>query len=306
MNKTVIVIAGPTAVGKTAVAIQLAQHFQTSIISADSRQCFRELNIGVAKPSPDELDLVPHYFIDSHSILEPVDAAVYEQYALEKLHTIFSSNNIAILTGGTGLYIKALCEGLDQMPAIPPATRQEVRDGFYSFGMEWLQQQVELLDPVYFHSGEIQNPHRLMRALEFVKATGESIKTYQKGKPEHRPFNIVKIGLQLPREILNERINLRVDAMVRDGLVAEARSLIACQHLPALQTVGYREIFDHFNGLSSLDAAIEFIKRNTRQYAKRQMTWFKKDTAFSWFNPGDNAAVVTFAEQEILSKNTSY
>jgi tRNA dimethylallyltransferase len=299
LNKTVIVIAGPTAVGKTAVAIQLAQHFNTSIISADSRQCFRELNIGVAKPAPGELNLVPHYFINSHSITEPVDAAVYEQYALEKLDSIFSGKNIAIVSGGTGLYIKSLCEGLDQMPAIPPATRQEVRDGFYSFGMQWLQQQVEQFDPLFFQSGEIQNPHRLMRALEFVKATGKSIKTYQKGKPEQRPFNIIKIGLHLPREILYERINNRVDDMIKEGLVAEARSLIVYQHLPALQTVGYRELFDHFNGLSSLDAAIEFIKRNTRQYAKRQMTWFKKDPAFNWFSPDDHASIIAFANKTI-------
>ena len=299
MNKTIIVVAGPTAVGKTAVAIQLAQYFNTSIINADSRQCFRELNIGVAKPSVAELAAVPHYFINSHSITEKVDAAVYEQYALEKLQDIFSSKDVAIVAGGTGLYIKALCDGMDQMPAIPDEIRQQARNGFYEFGIEWLQQQVQQLDPLFFRTGEIQNPHRLMRALEFVKATGESIKTYQKGRPEQRPFNIVKIGLELPREALYENINTRVELMLQQGLLEEVKSLLAYQHLTALQTVGYRELFDHLNGLCSLEAAIEFIKRNTRQYAKRQMTWFKKDTAITWFNAKAETEILSYTGEQI-------
>ena len=302
LKKTIIVIAGSTAVGKTAVAVQLARYFKTSIVSADSRQCFRELNIGVAKPSVAELAAVPHYFINSHSITEQVDAAVYEQYALQKLQEIFAEKDVAIVVGGTGLYIKALCEGMDQMPSIPTNIRQEVRSGFYEHGIEWLQQQVAELDPLFFSVGEIQNPHRLMRALEFVKATGQSIKTYQKGRPEQRPFNIVKISLELPRDFLNERINTRVDQMMKEGLVEEVRSLIPYQHLQALQTVGYRELFDHFNGLSSLDAAVEFIKRNTRQYAKRQMTWFKKDAEFTWYSPMDLTGILSFANHALKQK----
>lgn len=297
MNKTIIVIAGPTAVGKTAVAVRLATWFNTSIISADSRQCYRELNIGVAKPAVEELEAVPHYFINSHSIHQQVDAAVYEQYALQTLSELFRQQDVVVVAGGTGLYLKALCEGIDKMPEIPASTRQQVRDGFYKEGLSWLQEQVAREDPLYFSSGEIQNPHRLMRALEFKLATGKSIKNFQKGEPVTRPFHIIRIGLGLPREALNERINLRVDEMIRAGLVEEVRELLPYQHLQALQTVGYRELIDHFNGLCSQDAAIEFIKTSTRQYAKRQMTWFKKDTAIGWFAPNGSDLIKAHVEK---------
>lgn len=299
MKKTIIVVAGPTAVGKTAVAIQLAQYYKTSIISADSRQCYRELNIGVAKPSAEELAAVPHYFINSHSMHQQVDAAGYEQYALKCLDEIFTENDIAVVVGGTGLYIKALCEGMDTMPEIPNSIRQQVRNGFYEKGIEWLQKEVKELDPLFFSTGEIQNPHRLMRALEFVIATGESIKTYQREKAKDRPFNIIKIGLALPREALIERIHTRVDQMMIQGLAGEVKALIPYQHLTALQTVGYTELFDHFKGLSSMEAAVEFIKRNTRQYAKRQMTWFRKDVAIKWFSPLEPEAILLYLETAI-------
>lgn len=293
-------MAGPTAVGKTAVAIQIAQYFKTEIISADSRQCYHELAIGVAKPSPAELAAVPHYFINSHSITQQVDAAGYEKYALKCLEAIFSKQDTAVIAGGTGLYIKALCEGLDVMPEIPAKVRQQVRNGFYENGISWLQQEVERLDPLFYRSGEIQNPHRLMRAMEFVMATGESIKTYQKGRPENRYFNIIKIGLELPREILGQRINARVDQMMHQGLPAEVQSLMPYQNLKALQTVGYSELFAHFNGLCSMDAAVEFIKRNTRQYAKRQMTWFKKDPGIEWFLvPEELKQVIPYLEKRL-------
>ena len=299
MGKTLIVVAGPTAVGKTAMAIRLALHFNTSILSADSRQCYRELNIGVAKPSPSELSLVPHYFINSHSIHEMVDVAVYEDYAISILEKLFTEKDVVILVGGTGLYIKALCEGIDQMPAIPAATRQEVREGFYKGGLPWLQQQIEKLDPVYFSSGEMKNPHRLMRALEFRMTTGESIKTYQKGKPVKRPFSTIKTGLELPRELLMERIHYRVDIMMQQGLAEEVQTLMPFQNLQALQTVGYRELIEHFNGLSSLEAAVEFIKTNTRQYAKRQFTWFRKDQAIKWFSPSDVDGLIDYVSNEM-------
>ncbi len=302
MKKTIIVVAGPTAVGKTAVGIHLAQYYKTSIVSADSRQCYRELNIGVAKPSPEELALAPHYFINSHSIQQQVDAAGYEQYALKSLEEIFAGNDIAIVVGGTGLYIKALCEGMDAMPEIPGSIRQQVRNGFYENGIEWLQQEVKLLDPLFFATGEIQNPHRLMRALEFVNATGESIKTYHREKPKDRPFNIIKIGLELTREELTERIHTRVEQMMILGLADEVKALIPYQHLTALQTVGYSELFDYFKGLSSMEAAVEFIKRNTRQYAKRQMTWFKKDAAIKWFSPLEPEGILSYLKTAISIK----
>lgn len=298
--KTAIVIAGPTAIGKTHLAIQLALHFGTKIVSADSRQCYAELNIGVAKPSLEELQTVPHYFINSHSIHQQVDAAVYEQYALDSLSKIFEQSDTAIVVGGTGLYIKALCEGVDEMPPIPENIREEVRNGFREYGIEWLRQEVSQLDPLYFQTGEIQNPHRLMRALEFFKTTGQSIRTYQKGSVKERPFNIIKIGLQLPKEELYQRIHTRVDQMILQGQVEEVRNLLPYQHLKALQTVGYKEIFDHLNGLCSLDAAIEFIKTSTRQYAKRQMTWFKKDVGFEWFSPFEYENIIAFLNKKVI------
>jgi tRNA dimethylallyltransferase len=299
LKNTASVIAGPTASGKTALAIRIAQHFQTSILSADSRQCYRELNIGVAKPTPGELAAVPHYFINSHSIHESVDAAMYEQYGLNSLAEIFEQHPVAVVTGGTGLYIKALCEGVDKMPAIDEATRLQARQQFHELGLEWLQQEVKRTDPLYFEDGEIQNPHRLLRALEFFRTTGQSIRHFQKGMKRERPFRIIKLGIRLPKEELHERINRRVDDMIAQGLEAEARTLFGFKDLKALQTVGYREIFDHLKGLSSMDAAIEFIKRNTRHYAKRQLTWFKKDADLKWFHPQDVEPMLLFIKENL-------
>ena len=280
--KTCIVIAGPTASGKTAVAIDIARHFNTSIISADSRQCFREMNIGVAKPSPAELQQVHHYFINSHSIHDEVNAAVFEQYALEAAAEVFQQHDHVVLAGGTGLYIKAFCEGLDDMPPVSPAIRQQIIEQYKKYGLAWLQQQVRLHDPQYFATGEIQNPQRLIRALEVMQATGRSIRSYQQGKKTTRNFRIVKLGLDLPKPELRERINARVDAMITQGLVQEAEALLPYRHLNALQTVGYTELFDYLDGKWSLPEAIDRIKINTRQYAKRQLTWFRKDPDIKW------------------------
>ena len=284
-TKTVLVIAGPTAVGKTAFAIQAAQYFRTAIISADSRQCFKELNIGVAKPSPEELQLVHHYFIDSHSIADDVNAGVYEQYALQAADKIFAGHNIAIMVGGTGLYIKAFCEGIDAMPATHESIRSNIIQQYETLGLSWLQQQVQSKDPGFWQVAEQQNPQRLMRALEIIEATGQSILHYRTNTATQRPFNIIKVGLELPREELYQRINQRVDAMVAQGLVQEVANLLPYRHLNALQTVGYRELFDYFDGKITLPQAIEQIKTNTRHYAKRQMTWFKKDNTIQWLHP---------------------
>lgn len=267
------------------MAIQLAQQFDTDIISADSRQCFRELNIGVAKPTPEELQAVHHYFINSHSVNEIVNAGIFEKYALDKVQEIFNQRDTAIIVGGTGLYVKAFCYGMDEVPAIFPGIREEIIANFQANGLDWLQQEVSLIDPVYFASGEIQNPQRLMRALEVKLSTGRSIVEFQTQKKVQRDFNIIQIGLELPREQLYQRINLRVDSMISAGLTEEAEQLQSLQHLNALQTVGYRELFDYFNGKISLEEAIEAIKINTRHYAKRQMTWFKKDAAIQWCAP---------------------
>lgn len=283
--KTVIIIAGPTAVGKTSIAIEVAKYFKTEIISADSRQCYKELNVGVARPLEEELSAVPHHFIASHSIHQTVNAGVFEQYALDKLDAIFRQNNIAVMVGGTGLYIKAFCEGIDEIPEVPELVRKEITSAYEQNGLHWLQEQIKILDPEFYKVGEIQNPQRLMRALEVFKATGKSILHFRKGTKTKRDFAIIKIALELPKEMLHRNINTRVDQMMEAGLLEEAKRLIPYQHLNALQTVGYKELFDHFNGEINLAEAIEEIKKNTRQYAKRQMTWFKKDKEYSWLAP---------------------
>ena len=285
MDKTCIVIVGPTAVGKTSLAVKIAQQFQTKIISADSRQCFKELNIGVAKPSAEELELVEHFFISSHSIHDNVNAAVFEQYALQKINEIFRNNDVAVLVGGTGLYVNAFCNGIDEVPVIDPAIRKEIQANYEWEGLEWLQKQVEKNDPVYFAKGEIKNPQRLMRALEVKLSTGRSIMVFQTQQKRKRDFNIIKLGLNLPKEQLYKNINSRVDAMIKAGLVDEVKKLEPYKKLNALQTVGYRELFGHLIGDLSLEDAVEIIKINTRQYAKRQMTWFNKDKEIKWCEP---------------------
>jgi tRNA dimethylallyltransferase len=284
-NKTVLLLAGPTAVGKTAVAIDLARHFDTEIISADSRQCYRELKIGVARPSEKELKEVKHHFIASHSIHEKINAISFEKYALQKTNEVFENRDVVVVVGGTGLYIKAFCEGMDEIPEIPESLRNEITEGYRLHGLEWLQQEVQQLDPLFFREGEIQNPRRLMRALEIAQATGQPVSTFRKGAKEKRAFDIVKIGLQLPKEELHRRIDIRVDQMMEQGLLEEARSLIPYRQLNALQTVGYKELFDHFDGTITLKEAVALIKRNTKQYAKRQLTWFRKDKAVRWTEP---------------------
>lgn len=284
-GKTCIIVAGPTAVGKTAFAIKLARHYNTEIISADSRQCFREMDIGVAKPSAAELSEVKHHFISSHSVTEAMNASLFEAYALQKITAVFSTHDVAVMAGGTGLYIKAFTEGMDEVPAVSPAIRDAIIGTYETEGLAWLQQQVAIHDPVYFAEGETQNPQRLMRALEVVQGTGRSILDFQKQQKKQRDFDIVKIGLDLPREVLYSNINRRVNVMMQQGLLDEVKALQPYKNLNALQTVGYRELFDYLDGKISLERAVELIQQNTRHYAKRQLTWFKKDTSWQWVTP---------------------
>jgi len=286
-NKTVIIVEGPTASGKTAVAIELAGFFETEIISADSRQCFRELDIGVARPSKEELQAVPHHFIASHSVHDNVSAGTFEQYALEKVKEIFNTRDVVIMAGGTGLYIRAFCEGMDEIPKVPAEIRAKIISNYEGKGLQWLQNEVELKDTAFYKTGEIHNPHRLMRALEVAEATGKSILEFRKGKKEKRDFNIIKIGLELSTENLHRNINSRVDKMIRAGLVDEAKELLPYKYLNALQTVGYSEMFDYLEGKVSSHDAVELVKKNTRQYAKRQMTWFRKEKEIVWFVPDE-------------------
>ena len=298
-QKTCIVILGPTAVGKTSLAIAVAQHFKTHIISADSRQCYRELNIGVAKPSPAELAAVKHYFINSHSIHDQVNAAVFEDLALGWVDEIFRERHVAVMVGGTGLYIQAFCEGLDAMPVIAPGVRDEINAAFEQHGLPWLQSTIKEEDPLFFETGEIHNPQRVMRALEVKRSTGESIITYRSAQPKKRPFNIIKIGLDLPRIQLYQQINERVDEMMRKGLLIEAIALFPFRSLQALQTVGYTELFEHIEENISLNRAVELIKQHSRNYAKRQLTWFRKTARVQWYSPTETSDIIGDCEREI-------
>lgn len=292
-NNTVYIIVGPTAVGKTSFAISLAQHLQTEIISADARQCYAELNIGVARPSLEELSQVPHHFIASHSVNDTVNAQVFENDAIAKADELFKTHHSVVMVGGTGLYIKAFCEGLDLIPAIDPAIRENIIKQYEKLGLRWLQKEVSVKDPMYWAKGEQQNPQRLMRALEVVLGTGASIISFQNKNKVTRPFNIVKVGLELPRVQLYEKINQRVLTMVDNGLEQEVRNLAPHFHLNALQTVGYSEWMPYFEGEIMKEKVIENIQQNTRHYAKRQMTWFKKDLNITWYSPNEiNAAQI--------------
>jgi len=282
--KTVIIIVGPTASGKTGLSLQLASHFNTAIISADSRQCYKELNIGVAKPGEEALQSFKHYFINSHSIHEDVNAQVFEQYALNATEEIFSGNDVAIMVGGTGMYIKAFCEGLDEIPGVNNEIRNGIIAAYKEKGLAWLQNEVQKKDLAFWINAEQKNPQRLMRALEVVNSTGRSITSFQKNEKKPKPFQILQIGIELPKEQLHLNINTRIDKMIEDGLVEEVKSLAAYRHLNALQTVGYKELFDYVDGKISLEEATRQIKIHTRQYAKRQLTWFKKDHSIKWFN----------------------
>ncbi|RYY86919.1 MAG: tRNA (adenosine(37)-N6)-dimethylallyltransferase MiaA [Chitinophagaceae bacterium] len=281
-EKKLIVIAGATAVGKTAAAIQVAQALGTEVLSADSRQCYRELNIGVARPTPEELKAVRHNFICSHSIYDNLNAAAYEKYALEVAQRVFKTKDTLVVVGGTGLYIKALLEGMDAIPDIPQDIRRKLQDDYDRKGLEWLQGEVAAIDPRFYQEGEIQNPHRLLRALEVVRFTGRSILDFHSRQKASRPFTAEKYVLDLPREEVYARINSRVLQMMEAGLEAEARGLYPLRQMNALQTVGYRELFEHFDGEISLEQAVTDIQTNTRQYAKRQLTWFRKDEEFEW------------------------
>ncbi len=291
MTNTCIILAGPTAVGKTAVAIELARYLQTDIISADSRQCFRELNIGVAKPSAEELATVPHHFINSHSIHDPVNAATFEQYAMEQTASVFQRSPFVVMAGGTGLYLRAFINGIDPIPPVDEIIRNEVLAGYSGEGLQWLQERVREEDPIFAARGEMQNPQRMMRALEVVRGTGKSVLNWQTSKPAERPFRIVRIGLDLSRPVLYDRINRRVEGMLDAGLEREVENLHGFKSLNALQTVGYREWWPYFEGAVSREEVIQSIQQNSRHYAKRQLTWFRKEPDMHWTQPDFQAVL---------------
>jgi len=291
LSRTVYVIAGPTAVGKTAIAIALAQKLGTEIISADSRQCYKEMTIGTAKPSAQELAAVKHHFIDEFSVVNHITAANFEKLALGYLGEIFKLHDTAVVCGGTGLYIKALCEGLDEMPEVNEEVVADVQAQYEAQGLPWLQQAVHEEDPEFYRAGEIENPARLLRALSFIRSTGVSITNFKTGIRKARDFKIIKIGLELPREVLYQRIDQRVDAMIAAGLLEEVKELYPLRRLKNLQTVGYSELFHSIDQQMSLSEAIDKIKQHTRNYAKRQMTWFRKDKEMHWLRADDTDVV---------------
>lgn len=294
VKKRLIIIVGPTAVGKTKTAIQLAKIFHSEIISADSRQLYKEMTIGTAKPSAIELGEVRHHFIDQVSIENAYDAGQYGRDALDLISVIFQTNDTLIMCGGSGLYIKAVLEGFDEMPDIPDVIRQQIIEEYNAKGLDWLQRQVQENDPEYFDVVDQKNPQRLMRAMEVIRHSGLPASSFRKKEKRELPFEVVKIGLELDREVIYDRINQRVDNMFEAGLLEEARKLYPKKSLNALQTVGYQELFGYFDGDYDLEEAVRLLKRNTRRYAKRQMTWFKKDEEIKWFHPNQLDTIVNF------------
>jgi tRNA dimethylallyltransferase len=299
-KKTLVVVVGPTAVGKTATAILLAQHFNTEIISADSRQFYREMTIGTAKPDSDELAAVPHHFINSHSIQEEYSAGDFERDALKLLDELFKTKDVVIMVGGSGLFVRAVCEGLDDLPKAPDGIRDVLNKEFEENGLEPLKSRLKEIDPAYYAIADIDNPQRVIRALEVYEATGNPISFYQKKDLSKRPFEIETIGLNMDREKLYERINLRVDKMIQAGLLDEVKSLAAYRYKPAMLTVGYSEIFDYLDGNCSQQEAIDKIKQNSRRYAKRQITWFKKYGNTTWFEPHQLDEMLQFVKIKIV------
>ena len=299
MNKKVIIIGGPTAVGKTSLAVALAAHFNTEIISADSRQCFSELNIGVARPSEEELNQVRHHFIASHSIHDQLTAIDFENYAIAKANDLLQKKDLIILVGGTGLYIKAFMEGMDDIPSVDQSIREEIALQYNEKGIDWLMQQLIKRDPEYVANGFMQNPQRMMRALEVVTATGKSILSYQQKVKKNRPFGLIPVQISLPREQLYERINHRVDQMMKAGLLEEVKHLYPYRHLNALQTVGYRELFEYIDGHVSLEEAVIKIQQHTRHYAKRQETWFAHQWEASVYSPDQLNEMISMIGQKM-------
>ena len=299
LSKKLIVILGPTAVGKTDISLQLATRYQCPVLSADSRQCYKELGVATAKPTRKTQELVKHYFIDTHSIFDPVSAAGFEDYALSSLEEVFQKYNYCIMTGGSGLYVNAVCEGLDDIPPVGDFVGKQLEDRLKSEGLPSLITQLKELDPYSISSMDLDNPRRVIRALEVCLSTGKPFSTFRTGAKHLRNFDILKIGLRREREDLYLRINQRVDQMIHQGLFEEAAELYEFRNLRPLQTVGYQEVFGYMDNLYDREEAIRLLKRNSRRYAKRQLTWFGRDSSTYWFEVEDMASIIEFLDQEV-------
>ena len=291
-EKKLIVLTGPTAVGKTAASLDIARHYGIPVINADSRQIYRELQIGTARPTEAQMQNIPHYFVGSLSLNDYYSASLFEQQVLSLLKELMTKSNYALLSGGSMMYIDAVCDGIDDIPTIDDATRALMKQRLTDEGLEALCKELKRLDPDYYEVVDLQNPRRVVHALEICTMTGKTYTSFRKKEKRERPFDIIKIGLNRPREELYDRINRRVDQMVADGLLEEAKTLYPMKSLNALNTVGYKELFDYFDGRWSLDEAIERIKGNTRRYARKQLTWFKKDERIRWYHPDDQTAII--------------
>jgi tRNA dimethylallyltransferase len=294
-----IVILGPTGVGKTSISLKLAELLDCPIISSDSRQFYNELKIGTAAPTEEELERVKHYFIGSHSIHDEYNAGQYEQDVMQLTAKIFTQGNAALLVGGSMMYIDAVCNGMDDIPSVPV----EVRDGwlkvFEENGLEYIQRQLQELDPSHYQQVDLKNPKRILHALEICSVTGKPYSALRTGLKKERPFQIIKIGLNRPRAELYERINLRVDVMMADGLLEEAKQYFEYRHLNTLNTVGYKEIYEYMLGNWTLEHAVEMIKQDSRRYAKRQLTWFNRDSEIHWFHPDDEDQIIDFVNKKL-------
>ena len=292
--KRLLVVVGPTGSGKTDLSIRLALHYGAPILSTDSRQVYRGMPIGTAQPSVDQLQAVEHHFIASHDLTDNLNCGEYEVQALARLEELFADHDWVVAVGGSGLYVRALCEGMDDLPQADEPLRRELEHRLAEEGLGALAEELRELDPEYCRTADLNNPARVMRALEVCLQTHMPYSRQCTGERRPRPFEIVKIGIDLPRDVLYDRINRRVDRMLADGLEAEARVLYPYRELNALKTVGYREFFDYFDGRIGYDEAVELIKRNSRRYAKRQLTWFRRDSEIRWFAPDDDAAIIAY------------
>ena len=292
--KRLLVVVGPTGSGKTDLSIRLALHYGAPILSTDSRQVYRGMPIGTAQHSADQLQAIEHHFIASHDLTDNLNCGEYEVQALARLEELFADHDWVVAVGGSGLYVRALCEGMDDLPQADEPLRRELVHRLAEEGLGALAEELRELDPEYCRTADLNNPARVMRALEVCLQTHIPYSRQRTGERRPRPFEIVKIGIDLPRDVLYDRINRRVDRMLADGLEAEARALYPYRELNALKTVGYREFFDYFDGRIGYDEAVELIKRNSRRYAKRQLTWFRRDSEIRWFAPDDDAAIIAY------------
>lgn len=298
IKRRLIVVVGPTASGKTDLSIALARHYNAPILSTDSRQVYKGLPIGTAYPSEEQLRSVKHHFIAERELTEDFNCGEYEKQALERLNQLYESNHTVVAVGGSGLYIRALCEGMDSLPEADATLREQLTSRLKSEGVEALADQLHELDPEYYQVVDRSNPARVMRALEVCLTSGQKYSELRKGVRKERDFQIVKIGVAMPREELYDRINRRVEMMIAAGLEAEARAVLPYRHCNSLRTVGYNEMFDYFDGKTTLNEAIELIKRNTRHYAKRQMTWFRRDEQIAWFAPTDYQQIIKYIDSQ--------